>query len=147
MKELLEQLGFVENNIEFEKEEKRVYLPMLSAFVKAINGVDHIELENGSISKEAIKIYLEALFNIDKYTYFITRPLTKGMFIPCDDNGEVLEKPNRLTDISMRKRKEYQQAEEQVLFDVSTLDKYGSSLLNIGTIEQAINNGVKLYLK
>ena len=138
MKQLIEQLGF--------KDENGVYLPMLSEFVKEI----------GSTERDG---WLFAKCN--NYTDFITQPLTKGMFIPCDEDGNALEE-NLLFPANLegsRKaeeyRKQYQQAKERVLFEGWELKHNGSLFVSNGkqkayfdeTIEQAINNGVKLYLK
>ena len=39
---------------------------------------------------------------IDSYTDLITQPLTKGMFVPCDEEGNVLEEPKGYFEWSTR---------------------------------------------
>jgi hypothetical protein len=155
MKELLEELGF--------KDENGVYLPMLSELINHMREVGFEWFDIGEISVD--------------YTYFITQPLTKGMFVPCDEGGNVLElfgdwgKIGKSPKEVEQNNKQYQQAKEHVLFEVWTqrdsehlnfmnfefdLTDWGLYLEDgveaykhrgIETIEQAINNGVKLYLK
>lgn len=152
MKELLEQLGFKDDT----DGNTRVYLPMLSEFVKAA-----IKESNYFVTTSFGSVVLD-------YTDFITQPLTKGMFIPCDEEGNILEKPSTVggsdfvtTNIIDNNIKEYQQALERVLFEgdytpskkrnyVYDFSNNKIKCINIykyETIEQAINNGVKLYLK
>lgn len=141
MKEILEQLEFEE-------------LPMLSGFCKEIN-------KRGGNS-------IWRLSAIEEYTNFILQPLIKSMFVPVGEDGEVLTKPE---DKSFYQRKdstqswgdylskEFHQAQERVLFE----PEYGTCFQPLadgtiaqlkrpriqmkGTIEQAINNRVKLKLK
>jgi len=142
MNELLKELGFE-------------HLPMLSEFVDELKAVAHGKC-----------------FSMDvvKYTDFITQPLTKGMFVPCDEDGNVLEKPLKCYctgDIGMDCQTEcgmdcefdyktnikYQQANERVIFcsaefdGFQLLDSFIDDGIKYSTIEQAINAGVKLKLK
>ena len=106
-----------------------------------------------------------------EYRNFITQPLTKGMFIPCGLDGEVLKDIKLYLDDStslekdewvIAKRKEWKQAQERVLFEGCHEYKFcmltgepwlvfakGNQhpLTNYKTIEQAINQGVQLTLK
>jgi hypothetical protein len=80
------------------------------------------------------------------------------MFVPCDEDGNVLEEPVKedyyvpMGEVEYhRVLKQYQQAKERVLFEDIT---NGLSEINIEyhlrtfkTIEDAINAGVKLKLK
>ena len=133
MKELLKELGFE-------------HLPMLSEFVG-----------KARITKvENINIYYD-------YRDFITQPLTKGMFIPCDEDGWVLINPKVDDNRSLisdeqygTNLKTYQQAEDRVLFEGgfgyikkdNSIAQIGCNRLYMkGTIEQAINAGVKFILK
>lgn len=155
MKQLLEQLGF--------KDENGVYLPMLSEFVNRLRNSE----------ARIVKLTLEENW-IYQYADFITQPLTKGMFIPCDEDGNVLERPvsfmddfchifNDLSHIheDWEDCKQLQQAKERVLFDnklksqkvfLDDVDYYLSSrngklwINGTTTIEQFINQGGKLYL-
>lgn len=146
MKELLKELGFET-------------LPMLSEFVKVA-------------SKKDDGYYTMDGFLVLKYTNFITQPLTKGMFIPCDDDG----KPLPFT-IGKNGTKIYSvgsvhivKAKERVLFncEITILGDLGTFRVEVNnimiyyfngndktevwknnciTIEQAINAGVKLELR
>jgi hypothetical protein len=154
MKELLKELGFE-------------HLPMLSAFVKAIK-TDNIfgfaMSETKDFQLDYAKKMAKELDTINEYTDFITQPPTKGMFIPCSEDGEVLSEPESYNDYLKGKALElwhpnvkqvcqqYQQAKDRVLFkgrgvnDLWTLNS-AEWVCKHGTIEQAINNGVKLELK
>lgn len=76
-----------------------------------------------------------------KYAKFLKQPLTLGMFIPCDLEGNVLEEPKICCSgrdcgcmgmpynyISTEELEEYYQAEESVLFDGFTYDGYNVKL-------------------
>lgn len=59
---------------------------------------------------------------VKNYASFLKQPLTLGMFVPCDNEGNVLEEPQ--TEFKYLKgstgediQKEYQKAKERVLFD------------------------------
>lgn len=137
MKELLEQLGF--------KDDKGVYLP------------NPLKLWKKLYSKSSFDY--SDVDDYDDYTNFITQPLTKGMFIPCDLEGNILVKPEPTDydsdkyglDVHKERLSNYQQAKERVLFEVKLLPSVYTDmeimLDDEWTIEDAINNGVKLYLK
>ena len=64
--------------------------------------------------------------NIVNYANLLKQPLMLGMFIPCDEKGNVLEEPNRISNMNWGAKKledwslncyEYQQAKERVLFE------------------------------
>lgn len=55
------------------------------------------------------------------YAKFLKQPLELWMFIPCDEEGNVLEKPNPLVDVNNRLKKQYQQAKDRVLFEGFTM--------------------------
>lgn len=60
-----------------------------------------------------------------EYAKFLKQPLTLGMFVPCDDEGNVLEEPKQtyLTcsffehQQFFNKQKKYEKAKEKVLFE------------------------------
>lgn len=66
---------------------------------------------------------------IIKYAKFLKQPLTLGMFVPCDEDGNVLEEPiddsdrgrceyDLLKKLTFKEKSEkYQQAKERVLFE------------------------------
>lgn len=68
----------------------------------------------------------EILQTIYNYTEFLKQPLTLGMFVPCDENGNVLKEPilgrepysNNEEDFKSWERdyKKYNEAKEMVLF-------------------------------
>lgn len=70
--------------------------------------------------------YTSSDFNrVLNYAQFLKQPLTLGMFVPCDEDGNVLEEPKE-DDLNMswfektelyNKEKEYDKAKEKVLFD------------------------------
>ena len=57
----------------------------------------------------------------NKYDSFLEQPLTLGMFIPCDDDGNFLEEPKHEPFQDRQKFDdkciEYQQVKERVLFE------------------------------
>lgn len=66
------------------------------------------------------------IHNIVNYAQFIKQPLHRGMFVPCDENGNILEEPvwqvefekNKVSDSNLiKKSKQYEQAKEKVLFE------------------------------
>ena len=68
----------------------------------------------------------EAYYKLHNYANFLKQPLTLGMFVPCDENGNVLEEPNRICNMNWGVKKledwslnyyEYQQAKERILFE------------------------------
>jgi len=144
--------------IEYNQGTKKVYLPMLSEFVMTSYRDENYE----SITLHPLGA------SIVKYTNFITQPLTKGTFVPCDEEGNVLEEPVRHEDVEEyanttceieRNGKEwdmYQQAKERVLFEVVYTEQSQMSFwlwlekqkepMPYEIIEQAINNGIKIYL-
>lgn len=174
MKELLKELGFE-------------HLPMLSKFVD-ISRLHYLRDKTKEFSDlgydrshEMKELMLLELLN---YTDLITQPLTKGMFIPCNEEGNVLprmkscrcetDKECHRCDGSCDATDYYivmQQAKERLLFEgweydpasfhevtyltdqknLLDFESDGRIVLNetedVTTIEQAINNGVKLILK
>lgn len=54
----------------------------------------------------------EALHEITQYANFLKQPLKLEMFVPCDDNGSVLENP-----ICQLELEQYRKAKEKVLFE------------------------------
>lgn len=57
---------------------------------------------------------------IIKYTKFLKQPLTLGMFVPCDEKGNVLEEPyfDGINEVYYTHAKHwYEEAKEKVLFE------------------------------
>lgn len=81
--------------------------------------------------------YSDSYKIIRSYAQFLKQPLTLGMFVPCDEDGNVLEEPKNYElwikralnipyDLDLSKYEKYQQAIERVLFE-------GFELLNKST--------------
>ena len=86
---------------------------------KNFNAVVYDDLETASIN---------LIERIENYANFLNQPLKLEMFVPCNENGNVLEEPKRWKDYlqypdSFDGNKEwdelydYQQAKEKVLFE------------------------------
>jgi hypothetical protein len=110
MKKLLEQLGFKE-------------LPILSEFLLKQRG----HFPKGTPPIEVYEIRDER--NMQYYN-LITQPLTKGMFIPCSEDGNVMIEPECECDDGQEEydcvkencsqtyyAEQYQQAKDRVLFE------------------------------
>lgn len=108
MKQLLEKLGFE-------------HLPMMTVFIKEYKqalGLDLLLTDARSDAFQDIGIYLD----------FITQPLVKGMFVECDEDGNVLKEPknyiswkhkrlNTPYDADLSKYEQFQQAQDGVIFE------------------------------
>ena len=61
------------------------------------------------------------------YANFLKQPLELWMFVPCDEEGNVLEEPNEEFEITYwdysTKLSKYQQAKERVLFEGFCIDE------------------------
>lgn len=84
--------------------------------MKLISITDFVLKECGKCGNEP------RLSRIEKYAKFLKQPLTLGMFVPCGENGNVLEKPKGFSNIDMNigehsKLIEYEEAKEKVLFE------------------------------
>ena len=109
------------------------------------------------------------LCKIIKYADFLKQPLTLGMFIPCDDEGNVLnemysEKENTKNKTFTQLSNEYQQVKERVIFEGITTKKgkayhltelyfdknylftYNSSTVNFLIVGSTIENLIELNL-
>ena len=111
MKELLKKLGFE-------------HLPMLSDYV--------YNFQPSSVPNISCFDFTEYFKKkVREYNYFIRKPLTKGMFVPCDLDGNVLEEPIGFDkDVDYKNLEhfeinwvdgfeceQHQQAKERVLFE------------------------------
>lgn len=87
----------------------------------------------------------------DKFDEFLKKPLEKWMFVPCDDNGNVLEEPknykewcekkmNTPYDLDINKYEIYQQAKEACIFS--------DNLLSLIEVEKLIfkNKTIEFYI-
>jgi len=59
-----------------------------------------------------------------EYANFLKQPLELWMFVPCNDNGNVLKEPDAdyYMMITRNEISKYQQAKERCLFDVECID-------------------------
>lgn len=55
--------------------------------------------------------YLQDIFN---YASFLKQPLKLGMFVPCDENGNILNDPGLIPSYELER---YRKAKEKVLFE------------------------------
>ena len=65
---------------------------------------------------------------IKNYANFLKQPLTLGMFVPCDENDNVLEEPSLLPSSDLDK---YRKAKEKVIFEGWQLFRYNRGLTPI----------------
>ena len=103
-------------------------IPMLD-FVLKIN--DLIPRDN----LDVIEWWGKKLDIIENYAKFLKQPLKLGMFIPCDEDGNVLEEPKiseddfdeHTTQIFAQYQYDLDRAKENVLFEVENVEyKFGS---------------------
>lgn len=79
------------------------------------------EVENNA-KNSIVTSYTKLLDNIFNYANFLKQPLTLGMFIPTDENGNILEEPKiscaccKVCTCSEEYHKKYEQAQSKVLF-------------------------------
>ena len=113
-----------ENINEFLKEEKTmeaIYLQSMTDFVLKVVQTPNI---NEAICWEQTEGRLNKIY---EYSLFLKQPLQLGFFVPCDENGNVLEEPKRWNDYlqfpdSFDGNKEwgelynYELAQERVMF-------------------------------
>lgn len=94
--------------------------------------------------------YEQIYFNYKRFTHFLLQKLSLWMFIPCNEKGEPLEKPERYNEFHIdrvtsgkefnkwyQECKQYQKAESRVLFK-------GFKLFNKNTLID--NNGNNIYI-
>ncbi|WP_299524141.1 hypothetical protein [uncultured Lutibacter sp.] len=114
--------------------------------MKLISMVDYVLEQEVKLYEDETGFLNDRLVNIFRYANFLKQPLELGMFIPCDEDGNVLEEPEKLikalekvnqeyydlksnhykdnerykwaveTITSDKKYQEYQEAKERVLF-------------------------------
>ena len=63
---------------------------------------------------------------VNNYANFLKQPLTLSMFVPCDDDGNVLSNPKDSTLQYQKRIDKYQQAKERVVFE-GFEDRYSES--------------------
>lgn len=99
---------------------KNTLIPM-TQFVLRIK-----EIVPKEIGQDIDAYWLNKLIAIEKYAKLFSQNLTLGMFIPCNEDGEVLEEPKPFKDgdcedqnraVTQIRKDTYQAAKERVLFE------------------------------
>lgn len=94
-----------------------------------------LEVEN-SASLQGTK-----LKRIVRYAHFLQQPLKLGMFIPCDEDDNILEQPcNPMNTKGCRDCacREYKKAKENVLFEGFEIKNYSNEEIEEDSIEQVL---------
>lgn len=104
------------------------------------------------------RIFLKRIRN---YTEFLKQPLTLGMFVPCDKEGNVLEKPRAYSNFTSYNKgvlkenhpkvykecEQYQEAKERVLFEgISKSEFDNAEHQKFKTVEDLLNFSFGLTL-
>lgn len=101
------------------------------------------------------QLYRDTLRNIVNYANFLKQPLKLEMFVPCDEEGDILEEPTnyeqRLPNMMTEYNDEiyrYKQAKEKVLFEGFHIEgnKLCYSDFYFGTIDDISNSIVENLL-
>lgn len=74
---------------------------------------------------------------INKYANFLKQPLTLGMFVPCDDFGNILEQPIETIGEIEFYAKKYKEAQAKVLFK--------DIFINSKPIYLKVHKGIRVY--
>lgn len=106
--------------------------------MKLISMTDFV-LEQYELSRNPTH-FEENAFN---YAQFLKQPLELWMFVPCDEDGNVLEEPSLLDERYYLLLMAYEQAKERCLFEKS---EYSEFLITImyTTIDEIVNLNLKL---
>jgi hypothetical protein len=83
---------------------------------------------------------------VENYANFLNQPLTLGMFVPCDEDGDVLEEPDldiqgRPTNCQPDYVEFYQQAKERVLFEDVTVGDVWVKINNTQVTKERLFKG------
>jgi len=73
----------------------------------------------------------DAFYQTYLYAKFLKQPLTLGMFVPCDDEGNVLEEPIETIGGVELYAKTYNQALDKVVFDGFEVSYDGVNLITV----------------
>jgi len=82
-----------------------------------------------------------------KYAKFLKQPLTLSMFVPTDDDGNVLSNPKDSTLQYQKRIDKYQQAKERVIFDCVKIDNSPYKDTKRLLIDLDCQGGFRLYNK
>lgn len=117
---------------------KKIKLQSMVDFV--LEQVDKLKSESSSHIPSARLSYIRST---SLYAKFLKQPLTLGMFVPCDENGKVLEEPEnpKKSPEHMRKYDSYVKAKERVLFEGFYLEHNSvmtpqGGYLDVGNLKQ-----------
>ena len=80
--------------------------------MKLVSMVDYVFLCRKDESKDNIRSF----WACEKYANFLKQPLKLEMFVPCDDEGNVLLEPVTGNFGNKEMNEQYQKAQEKVLF-------------------------------
>ena len=97
----------------------------MTDFVLEVEKNSYTETEKYNIIEWQTKC--DSFDKIVNYTKFLKQPLSKGMFVPCDEDGNVLENPFACDKDSGSEKEflqiKYNNAKEKVIFKGFWLDK------------------------
>jgi hypothetical protein len=82
--------------------------------MKLISMVEFINEIGNSTLHESYEIDLAKIYN---YCTFLEQPLKLGMFVPCDEDGNVLTQCEEICACECDEIKNYRKAKEKVLFE------------------------------
>jgi hypothetical protein len=126
--------------------------------MKLISMTDFVLQQTKDNNKQRLNKYSEIVC----YAKFLKQPLKLEMFVPCDEDGNVLEEPDQEFELTFwdysTKMSKYEQAKEKVLFEefevcnrttkidcvVYNEDHITLKLLKDKTIEYLINRNITL---
>jgi len=72
------------------------------------------------VLREQKNIMWDSFNKVVRYANFLKQPLTLGMFIPCDEDGNILKEPKFVSPEGVKWEdyvKQFEQAKERVLFE------------------------------
>jgi len=88
----------------------------------------------------------DRLVKIEKYANFLKQHLKLGMFVPCDENGNVLEEPNAGMSGYDHVYKNYDKAKERCLFEFeSCYLSFDKSDMKDSNIEELLSDN-RVYI-
>lgn len=113
-------------------------------------------------TNEIVKDFHSVLIKHCKYAEFLKQPLTLGMFVPCDLDGNVMVEPEQYKNVNEFNDfiKEFREAKDRVLFEGFTIDGKNAFTATVGngkinydlkqveaydlTIENLVNDNLQL---
>lgn len=93
--------------------------------MKLISMTDFVLHESFGVGNEIIN--KEVFYNkCSNYAQFLKQPLKLEMFVPCDDEGNVLKDPGLIPSYELE---QYRKAKEKVLFEGFEIIKEGENII------------------